>query len=91
MFPLFTEVIFGKLVPTTDEERKLRKEKAAKLLAETVPNFCTVILGKDFRGGLLRLLEILQNPLYNKQLAYSLMDIVIGEMYPELDTSDEFY
>ncbi|XP_065162082.1 sorting nexin-14-like isoform X2 [Atheta coriaria] len=85
------EVIFGKLVPTTDEERKLRKEKAAKLLAETVPNFCTVILGKDFRGGLLRLLEILQNPLYNKQLAYSLMDIVIGEMYPELDTSDEFY
>ncbi|XP_017774101.1 PREDICTED: sorting nexin-14-like isoform X2 [Nicrophorus vespilloides] len=80
------DVIFAKHIPSTAEQLLERKKRAFTELDQAVPG----LLGKDFRKGVLLLLEILQNPSYNKQLVYNLIDIVVAEMYPELDCSDDF-
>lgn len=85
---LLEGVIFHERKPTTPEELALRKETAFKELTNIVPNYMLKVLGEDFKQGLTKLLQILQNPLYNKQLAYSLLDIVLVELYPKLDMKE---
>lgn len=47
---------------------ELRKEKAFKELLNLLPNYVSTVLGQEFKSGLCKLLEILQNPCYNKQV-----------------------
>ncbi|KAF5269937.1 hypothetical protein FQR65_LT05736 [Abscondita terminalis] len=84
---LLEEAIFGSDVKPTQEDFEKRKIKAFKGLEQIVPYFIHVILGDDFTRGLETLLEILQNPFYNKQLAYNLLDIIVAELYPEFNSN----
>ncbi|XP_022915727.2 sorting nexin-14-like isoform X2 [Onthophagus taurus] len=71
---------------TESRNSEEQREKAFELLNASIPNWLLKILGNDFKHGLKSLLEILQNPLYNKQLVYNLLDIIIVEMFPHIDS-----
>lgn len=45
-----------------------RKANAFNELQNAVPQWLTLLMGEDFKLGFKNLLEILQNPLYNKQV-----------------------
>lgn len=46
-----------------------RKTNAFASLQNALPHWLILFAGEDFRNGTKNLLEILQNPLYNKQVS----------------------
>ncbi|KAK4877057.1 hypothetical protein RN001_009563 [Aquatica leii] len=83
---LLEETIFEVESKHKKEDIEKRKLKAFSELEQILPYFVQVVLGDDFTRGLKTLLEILQNPLYNKQLVYNLLDIIVSELYPEINS-----
>ncbi|KAL1517793.1 hypothetical protein ABEB36_001517 [Hypothenemus hampei] len=77
------EVVFHPHTPHTSEEYEERKRKAFDDI-KFCPTYLNTILGGQVNEGLKTLLEILQNPCYNKQLCYNLLDTLLLEMFPEL-------
>ncbi|KRT81497.1 hypothetical protein AMK59_5264 [Oryctes borbonicus] len=75
------------LIEQLEEMLEERKVNAFAGLQNALPHWLALLTGEDFKNGMKNLLEILQNPLYNKQLAYNLLDIVITEFYPDLGMS----
>ncbi|XP_060535701.1 sorting nexin-14-like isoform X2 [Cylas formicarius] len=81
---LLEEVIFdGARAPLTAEEAELRKKTAFRDV-KFCPGFLDRVSGGEVNRGLAALLEVLQEPHYNKQLAYNLLDIVVVEVFSEL-------
>ncbi|CAG9770654.1 unnamed protein product [Ceutorhynchus assimilis] len=80
---LLEGVIFNPSTPHTIEEYKERQLKAFEDI-KFCPKYMDKILGGHINYGLTNLLEILQNPHYNKQLAYNLLDTALIEMFPEI-------
>ncbi|XP_030750868.1 sorting nexin-14-like isoform X2 [Sitophilus oryzae] len=80
---LLEGVIFDHRPTHTQQEYEERKIKAFKDI-NFCPKYLERIFGSPINEGLTTILEILQNPHYNKQLAYNLIDIVLLEMFPEL-------
>ncbi|XP_050301492.1 sorting nexin-14-like isoform X2 [Anthonomus grandis grandis] len=80
---LLEGVIFNNNSQSTPQGLAERKANAFKDI-QFCPNFVNNILGGQVNKGLVNLLEILQNPNYNKQLAYNLLDIIVLELFPEL-------
>ncbi|XP_028141747.1 sorting nexin-14 isoform X2 [Diabrotica virgifera virgifera] len=85
------DVIFDEHTPVSKEELSRRKVRAVEELENSISNILTQILGPGIKDGAKLLLEIVQNPHFNKQLAYNLLDIVLTEMYPMLDKNEEHY
>lgn len=85
------DVIFNEHPPTSREELKKRQIRAFDVLQNSVPTVVTQICGPGVKDGFKLLLEIVQNPHFNKQLAYNLLDIILTEMYPMLDKYEEHY
>ncbi|XP_031347622.1 sorting nexin-14-like isoform X2 [Photinus pyralis] len=82
---LLEEAIFEPSVQTSKDELEKRRLRAIQELDGMVPYVAQKLLGDNFTNGLAVLLEILQNPLYNKQLVYNLLDIVVSEIYPQVN------
>ena len=70
--------------PLTEEE--LRREAAATLRAfrEYLPASVRFVLGQRFPSSTEVLLSALQDPRLNKQLAFTLLEVVAGKIFPEL-------
>ncbi|XP_018573959.1 sorting nexin-14 isoform X2 [Anoplophora glabripennis] len=86
---LLEDVIFNLHVSPTKDELEKRRIQAFKELEQVVPTFASKILGPGLQNGSKTLLEIMQNPQYNKQLIYNLLDIILTEMYPGLGKNPE--
>lgn len=67
-FP-FSEVVFNEHVPTSREVFEKRKTRAFEELTNSVSNIVTKMFGPGIKDGLQLLLEILQNPHFNKQVS----------------------
>lgn len=60
-------MIFNPRSPSTPEDYQDRKKHAFNVI-QFCPNYLNTILGGEVNNGLVILLEILQNPHYNKQV-----------------------
>ncbi|XP_044765022.1 sorting nexin-14-like isoform X2 [Coccinella septempunctata] len=79
------QVIFEDLEsPATLIESEKHKEEALKVMTRIFNEFPYNLLGKNFSNGVVSFWEVIQNPLFNKQLAYQLLDILLLEMYPNI-------
>uniref|UniRef100_A0A182T6L9 Sorting nexin-25 n=1 Tax=Anopheles maculatus TaxID=74869 RepID=A0A182T6L9_9DIPT len=69
----------------TDDEREMIMNAARSLLQDNIPELlCSLIGAQNARQGALKLFEVLQNPLYNKQLFYDLLETLMLELFPEI-------
>uniref|UniRef100_A0A182PL28 Sorting nexin-25 n=1 Tax=Anopheles epiroticus TaxID=199890 RepID=A0A182PL28_9DIPT len=76
-----------RLPPTerTEDEREMIMNAARSLLQDNIPELlCSLIGAQNARQGALKLFEVLQNPLYNKQLFYDLLETLMLELFPEI-------
>ncbi|XP_035894541.1 sorting nexin-25 [Anopheles stephensi] len=78
-----------RLLPTagerTEDEREMIMNAARSLLQDNIPELlCSLIGAQNARQGALKLFEVLQNPLYNKQLFYDLLETLMLELFPEI-------
>jgi len=54
---------------------------------EYLPNFVKLLFGKEnIHNGMQLILQYFQDPLLNKQLFYMLLDEILLELFPELQT-----
>ncbi|KAH1008819.1 sorting nexin-14 isoform X1 [Dendroctonus ponderosae] len=81
---LLEDAIFAHRSHHTADEYDARKDKAFRNI-EFCPNYLDRCLGGHMNEGLRTLLDVLQNPHYNKQLCYNLFDVLLIEMFPELN------
>ncbi|GAB1606208.1 sorting nexin-25-like [Argonauta hians] len=72
--------------PRTEEEKmKIRMEAKEKII-HNVPDVLKTLLGDDnARLGTIKIFEILQDSQLNKQLFYSVIELVLQEVCPELN------
>ncbi|XP_033630847.1 sorting nexin-14-like isoform X2 [Asterias rubens] len=74
--------------PRTDAQKQRRKEEAFKQMMAFFPKQLHQVMGEDkFCAGLRFIFDGLQYPKLNKQLAYTLLDIIILEVFPEFDSN----
>lgn len=76
LIDLLHEVIFIKKPIETTPSELLERQKLARKRLENV------------RSGLGNISDTLQSPSLNKHLIYSLLDIILGNMFPELETKN---
>ncbi|XP_021925834.1 sorting nexin-14-like isoform X2 [Zootermopsis nevadensis] len=69
-------------------ELELRGSRALAQLQTLVPNYVARWAGPAYQAGLLTLFSALQSPALNKQLVYTLLDVVAAELYPDLATGE---
>ncbi|XP_045463285.1 sorting nexin-14-like [Harmonia axyridis] len=68
----------------TNLELQKREEEALRILKSFSTEFLYNLLGKNFSDGIVSLWKLMQNPLFNKQLTYQILDLVFSEMYPNI-------
>lgn len=68
-------MIFNPRSPSTPEEYQDRKKRAFTDI-QFCPKYLNTILGGEVNNGLVVLLEILQNPHYNKQVSFWLVLLI---------------
>uniref|UniRef100_A0A182J9Z4 Sorting nexin-25 n=1 Tax=Anopheles atroparvus TaxID=41427 RepID=A0A182J9Z4_ANOAO len=69
----------------TEDEREMTMNAARSLLQDNIPDLlCSLIGAQNARQGAMKLFEALQNPLYNKQLFYDLLESLMLELFPEI-------
>ncbi|KFB41907.1 AGAP000912-PA-like protein [Anopheles sinensis] len=69
----------------TEDEREMTMDAARTLLQDNIPDLlCSLIGAQNARQGAMKLFEALQNPLYNKQLFYDLLESLMLELFPEI-------
>lgn len=61
------------------EEKEHRRLRAVEEISKACPSIVNYVMGEDFKIGLQTILEILQNPLYNKQVGS--ISFINGEFY----------
>lgn len=86
------DVIFSQHAIATSEQLEERKRDAVRHLNSVIPDRLANLLstdGLEFKRGAAKLLEILHNPHLNKHLVYNLLDLIVLELYPELDKPKE--
>lgn len=75
--PLLIDVVFIPHGSFSKDELEARKAQAFNELEGTIPRLVTKILGPGIQNGSRTLLEILQNPHYNKQVDYFIFVAVV--------------
>ena len=69
----------------SDEEKASTKEEARRRLVRSAPQSLVAILGqRNCQIGLLKIFDALQDPRANRQLFYSLFDLALTALVPEL-------
>ncbi|XP_050083193.1 sorting nexin-25 [Anopheles aquasalis] len=82
--PLSPHVLRGP-AERTDDQREMTANAARSLLQDNIPDLlCSLIGAQNARQGTIKLFEALQNPLYNKQLFYDLLETLMLELFPEI-------
>ncbi|XP_036405366.1 sorting nexin-14-like isoform X2 [Megalops cyprinoides] len=72
--------------PRSPEDRQKRAKKTFEEMMNYIPEFIGKCIGEDAKYEGVRLLfDGLQQPLLNKQMTYVLLDIVVQELFPELN------
>ncbi|KAJ8389347.1 hypothetical protein AAFF_G00120550 [Aldrovandia affinis] len=72
--------------PRSPEDKQKRAKKTFEEMIRYIPDFLGKCIGEDAKYEGVRLLfDGLQQPLLNKQMTYVLMDIVMQELFPELN------
>ncbi|XP_077979944.1 sorting nexin-14-like [Glandiceps talaboti] len=72
--------------PRTDEEKKERQDETLMEMKKFIPKIFALAVGEEqFHSGTKLIFDLLQNPKLNKQLSYVLLDIVLLELFPELE------
>ncbi|KAM3867224.1 sorting nexin-25 [Diretmus argenteus] len=84
----------GKLAPhvkvRTDSERSDTKERAQQKLLDNIPDALANLLGQqNSRYGIIKIFNALQEASANKHLLYVLMEMLLKELCPELNTEVE--
>ncbi len=84
------DLIFFFVIYRSAEERKEQAEFAYKhseaFLLDLLPKLSVQTVGEDcMKNGLKQLFDCLQNPRLNKHLSYALLDILLKEVFPEIE------
>lgn len=93
MVNLLKDVLFDEEIvpPRTEEDKEERRKlsfKALLALLDNIPNKVLDYLGKTgAEEGVKILFNLFQLPRLNKQLAYTLLDAVLLELFPELESA----
>lgn len=71
--------------PRTDEQKKKRYEEALNGFIDYIPGpFASIVGSRKTVEGSKFLVDIFQKPKLNKQVSYIMLDILITELFPEL-------
>ncbi|SPP89957.1 blast:Sorting nexin-25 [Drosophila guanche] len=69
----------------SDDMREMSSTAAKALLTDHIPEvLCNLVGAQAAKRGVLKVFEALQNPAYNKQLFYDLLEILMIEFFPEI-------
>ncbi|KAL0973934.1 hypothetical protein UPYG_G00213140 [Umbra pygmaea] len=84
----------GKLAPQikarSDSERRETKERAQQKLLDNIPDALQNLVGQqNARYGIIKVFNALQETNANKHLLYVLMEMILKELYPELNVETE--
>ncbi|XP_064475196.1 sorting nexin-14-like [Ornithodoros turicata] len=70
----------------TDDEKRARAQETRKELLEFLPTMLVRLIGKSKHDqGIMIIMDALQHPLLNKHLSYVLLDVLVKELFPELN------
>ncbi|XP_017051936.1 sorting nexin-25 [Drosophila ficusphila] len=78
--------VLASAYPTRSEDMREMTTTAAKaLLTDHIPEvLCNLVGAQAAKRGVLKVFEALQNPAFNKQLFYELLEILMIEFFPEI-------
>ncbi|XP_062139996.1 sorting nexin-25 isoform X1 [Drosophila sulfurigaster albostrigata] len=78
--------VLASAYPVRSEDMKEMTTNAAKaLLTDHIPEvLCNLVGAQAAKRGVLKVFDALQNPTYNKQLFYELLEILMIEFFPEI-------
>ncbi|EDV47512.2 sorting nexin-25 [Drosophila erecta] len=78
--------VLASAYPTRSEDMREMTTTAAKaLLTDHIPEvLCNLVGAQAAKRGVLKVFDALQNPAYNKQLFYELLEIIMIEFFPEI-------
>lgn len=69
----------------SDDMKEMTTNAAKALLVDNIPEvFCNLVGAQTAKHGVLKIFNALQNPTYNKQLFYELLEILMVELFPEI-------
>ncbi|XP_068158890.1 sorting nexin-25 [Drosophila tropicalis] len=69
----------------SDDMKEMTTNAAKALLTDHIPEvLCNLVGAQAAKRGVLKVFDALQNPNYNKQLFYELLEILMIEFFPEI-------
>ncbi|KAL9873685.1 sorting nexin-25 isoform X2 [Glossina fuscipes] len=69
----------------SDDMKEMTTNAAKALLMDNIPEvLCNLVGAQAAKKGILKVFDALQNPTYNKQLFYELLEILMMEFFPEI-------
>lgn len=69
----------------SDDIKEMTRNAAKDLLMDHIPEvLCNLVGAQTAKHGVLKVFEAMQNPTYNKQLFYELLEILMIEFFPEI-------
>ncbi|XP_013099681.2 sorting nexin-25 [Stomoxys calcitrans] len=69
----------------SDDMKEMTTNAAKALLMDNIPEvLCNLVGAQAAKRGILKVFDALQNPVYNKQLFYELLEILMMEFFPEI-------
>ncbi|XP_030378073.1 sorting nexin-25 [Scaptodrosophila lebanonensis] len=69
----------------SDDMKEMTTNAAKALLMDHIPEvLCNLVGAQAAKRGVLKVFDALQNPTYNKQLFYELLEILMIEFFPEI-------
>ncbi|ALC48615.1 snz, partial [Drosophila busckii] len=69
----------------SDDMKEMTTNAAKALITDHIPEvLCSLVGAQAAKRGVMKVFEALQNPLYNKQLFYELLEILMVEFFPEI-------
>ena len=68
----------------TEEEHRREAEATLSAFRDYLPAPVRIVLGQRFHSSTEVLYSATQDPRLNKQLAFSLLEVVAGKLFPEL-------
>ena len=79
------DVFYKKEPPTSDEESTNLKRESKKMIEKCFPDQLRTVLGRHTDDGLDMLHEMLQNRMVLRSMGYMILDLVLSEVFPELN------
>ncbi|XP_067639431.1 sorting nexin-25 isoform X2 [Eurosta solidaginis] len=69
----------------SDDIKEMTHNAAKDLLVDNIPEvLCNLVGAQTAKHGVMKVFEAMQNPTYNKQLFYELLEILMIEFFPEI-------